>query len=176
MWLPLKSVASCVHICELELCLRTAFPPVFHIKSYVLEKDQVIDQKIAHISNKNSVRTYIFLGCATHSEWEEWLPFCWQLVAVFKGCLPIDISGPKSVPVWKIVSFVLYTTHNSNLRKWLSGNFWVFETVKMVWALASKFPVQFLLHFYVGMTLFWLHLNFYICIPWLNKLPVTFEK
>lgn len=97
-------------------------------------------------------------------------------MAVFKGCLPIYINGPKSLLVWRIVSFVLCTTHNSNLRTWLSESALGFEMVKMVWALASKFQIQFLLHFYVGMTLFWLHLNFYICIPRVNKLPATFEK
>lgn len=34
----------------------------------------------------------------------------------------------------------------------------------------------FFLHFYFVMAPFWLQLNFYVCIPWVNKLPVTFEK
>lgn len=46
----------------------------------------------------------------------------------------------------------------------------------MVWALTSRLWIHFALNFYVEMTVFWLQLNLYICIAWVTKLPVTFEK
>lgn len=63
--------------------------------------------------------------------------------------------------MWGIIGVVLYTALHSNLRKCLSENTSVFEIIKMLWALSSKYQIQFLLHSYVGMPLFWLHLSFF---------------
>lgn len=93
-----------------------------------------------------------------------------------KVAFHLTSEAKKSAPMWRVGSLVLYTTHISNLRKCVSGNVSFFEMVRNVWALTSRLWINFVLRFYVGMTLFWLHLNLYICIPWLNKLPVTFAK
>lgn len=102
--------------------------------------------------------------------------FAGNLWLCLKVAFQLTSVAKRSVPMWRVGSFVLYTTHIPNPRKCVSGNISFFEMVRMVWALTSRLWIHFALNFYVGMTVFWLQLNLYICIAWVTKLPVTFEK
>lgn len=162
-------MASCVHLHDIELCLQTVFPSVFHIKSHFLEKYKVVNQKIPHICNKNLIGMYIFGGCSMYSEGEEQLLFCWEVVSVFETCLPSDNSGPKRV--LSLIQPSTQTWENGWVGiRWFSWN----SQNGLGFAIYVSGSVS--IEFLCWEVSFSVRLIFFFCIPWVNKLLVTCEK